>query len=451
MKKILMKSMIFGAAFIIICGVLSAKEVKTLTVANVNASSFEGIEFYNKANSIKAVDNNTKTYWTSSYKDNQWLEIELAKPIVLENIKINWGAAYPERYQVLVAEEPDTWTMVYEKKAKKNAARDIINLVYKLKAKYIKINCLKQATEFGNSIIDVQLNGMPLSITGELPAKEVRVLPVVNVTASSAQPNSLSAAKATDNDFKTRWSSSYRDDQWLEIELAKPIVLENIEIFWEGAYAQKYQILTAEKPGEWTTVYGMNAKKNADKDYIKLASKSRAKYIKIRCIKRATKYGNSIFEIRLNGKSLSAVEPLFAKELTVANVKASSFVGDESFIKANSVKAVDNNLKTHWSSSYKDNQWLEIELTEVIDLENIDINWGVGYARVYQILVAEKAGKWISVYKTNAKKNADKDSIKLIDKTKAKYIKIKCIKRATQLGTSIYELRLNGMPLSAKK
>ena len=126
---------------------MPAKRLITAT-----ASSTEKAEL----SPINAVDENMQTRWASVYGDNHWLLIDLGKLKDFEGINIYWEAAYAKEYEILVSKDKNTWAEVY---STKNGAGGTENLNFgKQSARYIKINAIKRATDWGFSIFEVELN-----------------------------------------------------------------------------------------------------------------------------------------------------------------------------------------------------------------------------------------------------------------------------------------------------
>ena len=114
-------------------------------------------------------------------------------------------------------------------------------------------------------------------------------------TASSQESPAYSASMAIDGSFSTRWSSVFADNQWLQLDLGQIRSFYGLEIYWETAYADRYNIEVSNDESNWTRVHTDN---NGDGGYdnIDFGLQS-AQYIRINCVRRATSWGNSIWEV----------------------------------------------------------------------------------------------------------------------------------------------------------
>jgi beta-glucosidase len=116
-------------------------------------------------------------------------------------------------------------------------------------------------------------------------------------TASSIQDSDCSAENAIDGDEASRWSSTWSDPQWLAVDLGQPTLFDHAGIYWESAYAKNYELQTSDDGQHWTTVYTKNDGKGGREKFS--FPPVTARWVRIFCIKRATSFGDSIFEFGL--------------------------------------------------------------------------------------------------------------------------------------------------------
>lgn len=58
----------------------------------------------------------------------------------------------------------------------------------------------------------------------------------------------------------------------------------------------------------------------------------------------------------------------------------------------------DENKKTYWSSVISDNQWITLDLGEIIPVELVILQWGEGFGNTYEIEISDDKTNWISIY-----------------------------------------------------
>jgi hypothetical protein len=106
--------------------------------------------------------------------------------------------------------------------------------------------------------------------------------------------NQFVAERAVDGNMETRWSSSFRDGQWLTVDLGAPVRLGRVRLRWEGAHAKDYEVQLSDEGLVWTTARRVN---DSDGDIDEVELEATARYLRVMGIKRATPYGISLWEL----------------------------------------------------------------------------------------------------------------------------------------------------------
>lgn len=135
-------------------------------------------------------------------------------------------------------------------------------------------------------------------------------------TASSSYPGKpWTPDKAVDGDTSgsnSRWSSKRATgttnegagdvgtkEQWLQIDLGTVTAVEQVNIYWEAAFATSYEIQTSLDGEEFQTVKECTATEAGAQSYRDLGVEE-AQYIRINCLEPKTaKYGYSIYEVEV--------------------------------------------------------------------------------------------------------------------------------------------------------
>ncbi len=130
-------------------------------------------------------------------------------------------------------------------------------------------------------------------------------------TASSQYNDSQKASNITDGNLSTRWGSDYRnaseaDDQWIMVELDTSYKMDTVQLYWEGARAEKYNLLVSADGENFERVYSYPVDSLASGsgeliDIIHLPDVD-AKYVKVEMLERrivgSRKYGYSLYELK---------------------------------------------------------------------------------------------------------------------------------------------------------
>lgn len=116
--------------------------------------------------------------------------------------------------------------------------------------------------------------------------------------ASSTQLlTSYTPAKAVDGDPSTRWSSSYSDNQWLQVDLGSSKQVARVILRWESAYGSSYRIQVSGDGSSWTDVYSTTTG-DGGVDTITISPVA-TRYVRMQGVRRATSYGYSLYEMEI--------------------------------------------------------------------------------------------------------------------------------------------------------
>ncbi|MFC1631349.1 discoidin domain-containing protein [Candidatus Omnitrophota bacterium] len=125
-----------------------------------------------------------------------------------------------------------------------------------------------------------------------------------------------------DGSLLSRWSSDYKDNQWVRLDFGKPKVLSKLTIFWEAAYAVDYDVLTSEDGANWQPVLSLS-NQDGGTDELEFAP-THLRYLKVLVKTRVNpQWGVSVWELLCFGppeenptdKSLAIVFPQLANRL----------------------------------------------------------------------------------------------------------------------------------------
>ena len=124
-------------------------------------------------------------------------------------------------------------------------------------------------------------------------------------TSGNENDYSMGGDKAVDGDETTRWGSKMTDGQWLTVDLGKDVLLYQVRILWETAYASKYAVEVSDDSAQWTTVQTVN---NSGSGWNTVdMGDVRGRYLRVRGITRGhADWGISIFELQAFGQYADA-------------------------------------------------------------------------------------------------------------------------------------------------
>ena len=115
-------------------------------------------------------------------------------------------------------------------------------------------------------------------------------------TASSFDPynGNFTPGQATDGDYATRWSSSWTDNEWIQVDLGSPKAFRTVQLVWESAFAKGYRIQTSNDGTSWSTLTEVT---NGDGNVDTVTVNGNARYVRVQGVTRGTGYGYSLYEL----------------------------------------------------------------------------------------------------------------------------------------------------------
>ena len=386
-------------------GTLSAIKLETVALSKVDitgvkvtASSVHGIE--NVAEN--AVDGNMSTRWESEFNDNESLVITLPDAVKIYQLKIYWEAASAKEYKVELSMDGKSWTEVFSDSFSAAKRTDTVSPSVIMNAQYIKIQGVSRISAFGYSIYEVEVydDGTD-ALKPYLALDKVTPASVTELTNATLSGNAIT--------FKNGGSALWRvnggnAEEFVKVSLVG--TLTDVKLFIDG---RQYNI---SEPVSGSLLSGRHK-----------------------------------IEIRANGGTLTGI--------TVSHVGLNKISTAGATVTAsstnNAVNVVENVIdgittgNSRWESKHKnDDEWIMIELSEAVTVNQLKIYWEAASAKEYEVLFSMDGENWTSVFHDSFSSATDRtDTILPSSAMQTKYIKIQGISRTMpDYGYSLYEIEL---------
>jgi len=358
-----------------------------------------------------AIDGFMATRWSSEFKDNQWWMVDFGREEQLARINLNWETAYTKNYRILLSTNQTDWVEVF---AESNSQGGAVSVTFTPQlARFVKIECLQRATQWGNSLFEIQFNekgggkAEQNEMEGEMEA------------SSSSGVDDYAPKFALDGKMDTRWSSNFGDSEWWQVKFAAPRVIGGLKISWETAFAEKYEIAVSMDGEKWQKIYDVpDGDGRTDLIFFKPVE---TRFVRIQCLQRGTGWGNSIYEIAFYGDDRVPV-------VTASSAAANADPG----------LAVDGDPATAWHSDGDGEQSVTVKLPEKTSLGGMEMLWGNDYATAYSVECSVDGGAWSPVFSEQSG-NGAKDYI-FFPASEAQYVRIVCQKSSSGNGYAIAQL-----------
>ena len=255
--------------------------------------------------------------------------------------------------------------------------------------------------------------------------------PVVASSSYTGYP----ASNATDGDPTTRWSSQFSDSQWIYVDLGSSCTINRVVLRWEAAYGRGYKLQVSDNASTWSDVYTTTTG-NGGVDDINLSARPRAGTCGCWARNGRPSGGYSLWEFEVY-RDLGLHEPATSLALNQTVTASSSYTG------CPAAQAVDGDRESRWSSQFSDNEWLYVDLGASRTIGRVVLNWEAAYGHHYKLQVSGDATTWSDVYSTLDGHGGVEDIV-LETPATGRYVRMLGLRRATQYGYSLYELKVYG-------
>ena len=103
------------------------------------------------------VDNNTATRYASNFADDAWFIVDLKNTYTINQVILNWEAAYGKQYEILVSTDGVNYSRVIKQN---NGAGGVETWnIDNVKARYVKFQGVERALPYGYSLWDIKVMG----------------------------------------------------------------------------------------------------------------------------------------------------------------------------------------------------------------------------------------------------------------------------------------------------
>jgi hypothetical protein len=140
---------------------------------------------------------------------------------------------------------------------------------------------------------------------------------VLTPTAVVASTEMRPASYAIDSNFTTRWESAQNTlPQWIYLDFGAPVFIDRVQIAWEKACAQSYDLQVSNDAATWTTmesIVGNTLGGPSPADWTTAADHTGVtgvgRYMRVNATVRCQTYGYSLWEMRVFGDTSASCTP----------------------------------------------------------------------------------------------------------------------------------------------
>ncbi|HZM77279.1 MAG TPA: discoidin domain-containing protein [Candidatus Limnocylindrales bacterium] len=234
-----------------------------------------------------AVDGNAGTRWSSAFADPQWIRVDLGATATIDQVILNWEAAFARSFQIQTSPDGNAWTTIF---STTTGTGGVQTLAVTGTGRYVRMNGTVRATPYGYSLWEFQVFG---TIGGGGTCGTANAAQGRPALASSTENAGTPASAAFDGNTGTRWSSAFADPQWIRVDLGSSLTVCQVVLNWEAAFARSFQIQTSPDGNAWTTIFSTTTGAGGIQT---LTVNGTGRYVRMNGTVRATPYGYSLWE-----------------------------------------------------------------------------------------------------------------------------------------------------------
>lgn len=298
--------------------------------------------------------NNQQSRWSSNREsNNEWIQVDLEDIYLIDSVVLNWEGTSVHDYKVLVSKDNKNWQEV--KHINTGSGIKEITFENPVEGRYVKVQGVKVGGKYGYSLWEFEVYGKKEVFKNVALNKESKASSEYLDTKDGNKIYKSSLAfdgsTAKVNNQQSRWTSN-RDSnsEWIYVDLGLVHDVYSVILNWEGTSVHDYKLLVSKDNVKWDEVEHINTGSGIKE--ITFNNPIEARYVKVEGIKVGGKYGYSLWEFEVYGKSMKTdLDNLYKK-----------------------LKDTDSKLYTPKSyKAFKDNLDKALEVIENLEAKEADI------------------------------------------------------------------------------
>ena len=230
-----------------------------LAIVDVTASSFDNDGTIHPPED--SIDNDFGTRW-SAEGDGEWIRYDLSESVTVSFVDIAWykGDQRNAFFDIEVSDDGIAWTQVFTGQSSGTTTNLERYDFADAAATFVRIVGHGNSTSGNdwNSILEVDIYGIPDAPPPPPPNGDPEELAIVSVTASSFDNEGgvHPPEDSIDNDFGTRWSAE-GDGEWIRYDLGESVTVSFVDIAWYKGDQRVsfFDIEVSDNGSTWTQVF----------------------------------------------------------------------------------------------------------------------------------------------------------------------------------------------------
>ncbi|MFV0469871.1 MAG: discoidin domain-containing protein [Dysgonomonas sp.] len=409
---------------------------------------------------VNATDGDISSRWGSEHSDPQWIYVDLGSPSYIGSVSIVWEASYASLYDIQVSDDATHWQTVKTINGLGKTETTEVNKT----ARYVRMYGNERSSIYGYSMYEFEVYGVPP--TGSQPE-----LFGIDISPKQSQIKEGDSVKVEVHGYDQFGNAMNISPTFSVLEGLGEVTSEGIFIpstYGKAVVQAKVGNRTAkaefiiEESIKLTTV-GITPKNTSLIKGQSVTFSCEAKdqfganypdeslvYTVIGSggiLDGSTFTANTVGQYKIvlgDGKTISDTATVVVDELTNVNLALHKPVSASSYENAGTLPEYvnDGDMVTRWGSTFNDSEYIQVDLQDNFVIHHVNLFWDAAYANSYRIDVSLNDDDWTTVYsKTSA--SGGNESLEF-SPAAARYVRIFCLTRNTNYGSSIKELEVYG-------
>jgi len=275
------------------------------------------------AGAAAAFDGNPATFFDPLGVGDGFCGIDAGESYVLDKVVILSRDGFNDRFvgaMIQGSNDGENWTTLWTSDAEGTYPDYCTVTEFENNTGYSQFRYYNE-TNHGD-VAEVEFYGQPGKVE-EAPAEEAPAVENyalgARVIVTSTETDDFPGELAVDGNKETRWASAYNDGEEITIDLGKAKAVNYIALYWETAMASDYVVYGSTDPNDFYQNELASVSGNTENENVLEFGTTPAQYITIQCTKRATEWGNSLYEVVVSGEGDASVDQALDQKAEAPN------------------------------------------------------------------------------------------------------------------------------------
>lgn len=433
-----------------------------------------------------AFDGSAETRWGSDKTDNEWIYVDLGEDTYVSRVVLNWQVAHASAFEIQLATSgcrmtehtgkyhngqhtvavpaDDQWSTRIDCTASGTGLQEIAVAGI---GRYVRMKGVRRATEWGYSLYEFRVHGIPASATKDdiiaIDIDAPAIMDQLSTAPLSARLFTLGGEfKEADVSWSSDKESTISDNKFTPATYGVYTLTATAAGISASKAVRVCEIPVLDRidisPAVTTLIAG-DRRRFHILGYDQFGADYELEKIKIDIKRNGEPVAGNSARFDIGSLTFTASEPgvytidfndglgtatVTVSDLSEANLaighpaSASTYRGGNVAVNAN-----DGDSATRWESIEADGQYISVDLEECFIIDRTRILWEGAYGADYRIEVSLDGENWATACEVTGHSGAGWIEHRFAE-IPARFVRLVCDRRGTNYGLSLYEFEVYG-------